>query len=1119
MSLSRRAKRRAEEIASLEDSGSIAPLLRPHTQEVSFTVISDSSSETTTSSLPRPPRPLYLAEATPIPTPPPAPEDIAMPDAPPIKRRVQLQADFEEHFEEILDALLEPEANPKANDLCECGRGLFAVTQCRDCVAYSSSCTLCFVDRHRYSPFHWAEVWDPQRGFFVRHDISKLEVPANSVRAGHGGVVVQLGHNGAACPYPTAERMFTVVDVNGVHSTRLAFCGCIQPTNKPIQLLRSGLFPASVREPLTAFTISLLKQFQLHNFESKKSAYDYMKAIRRLSDNAFTADVANPYAAFLRVIRIYNYLTLRKRAGQAHGIDGVLSHRRAGNLLVWCPACPEPGFNSDPVSSTTPAELRHLNQIQRTLDGNFQTGQFNKNTDPDDVSFCEGDGYMPLDAPYRDYLEMTPLSTEKSTCGYLTVVNKQNKKKFKNMAVTGTLNCQCSHVFVLSSVDMHYGERYVPLSGTQQVNWNAQFRFSNADMALAIELRKWTSGTFNAALRFEIDDIDQVATYDIACEYTKHLRERFEKHFPELVHLVERIRWGVPALHVQGHQDSCIYLFGTAYMDNVAHFHGESAEQYWPECNQLGALVRQMNLGHRHDTLIIHHGDWNWKKTETIVVTLFDDLALAKSNYEKKFLHFVGLTATHQDRVVRWRTLSRTPRLVGKEAVSVYKHGSTKVPSQQAIFQHFIKDDESFARTTVSKGVVANLLDEGLKMQEEQHRLSSLIAQSTDHDLESRKKEIESRLNKLETRLQDWRKLQKTLMPGVADKVAAQALTSPPLQAEKLFLPSDFTSAERTTFGLDDLAAEESRWREGQMFDILRAVQNNVKATNALRRDKIKNDRYQKENMRSSERIRESLRHREVWMTIFASARAAILMLDGETKFPALTEADLYMKPIMDKRRLGDSELSDGALWTALAPQVQEEDEDGMDIDKQTTSTATQILPASGTQMDKRRTGPRAQKQTKIQPPEDLKDKQESREIGWVWQLGKLAKMSDSELDDWASEGDQVQWFRAEADMLRWREQKEQKLAEILRVRRSFLKMHSTWTTLSASAVKPGYAAFARQKAAMYQRMAQDTATRLASAGYSEFLVEGFNLVEWVQQERSTEDAKFERLVYSKSSE
>ncbi|KAJ7825630.1 hypothetical protein B0H14DRAFT_2596449 [Mycena olivaceomarginata] len=37
-----------------------------------------------------------------------------------------------------------------------------------------------------------------------------------------------------------------------------------------------------------------------------------------------------------------------------------------------------------------------------------------------------------------------------------------------------------------------------------------------------------------------------------------------------------------------------------------------------------------------------------------------------------------------------------------------------------------------------------------------------------------------------------WRKIQKELMPLVGDKVAAQALTPPPIQDEKLFLPSDF---------------------------------------------------------------------------------------------------------------------------------------------------------------------------------------------------------------------------------------------------------------------------------------------------------------------------------------
>jgi hypothetical protein len=55
--------------------------------------------------------------------------------------------------------------------------------------------------------------------------------------------------------------------------------------------MRSGMFPATAKDPHTAFTINMLKDFQLHNFESKKAAYDYLGAIRRLTDNSFTADV------------------------------------------------------------------------------------------------------------------------------------------------------------------------------------------------------------------------------------------------------------------------------------------------------------------------------------------------------------------------------------------------------------------------------------------------------------------------------------------------------------------------------------------------------------------------------------------------------------------------------------------------------------------------------------------------------------------------------------------------------------------------------------------------------------------------------------------------------------
>jgi hypothetical protein len=119
-----------------------------------------------------------------------------------------------------------------------------------------------------------------------------------------------------------------------------------------------------------------MKQSALHHLESKRSCYDYLGALLRLTDNSFTADVPvshghisvgvlltwlcqNPYANFLRATRVFNYLTLVIRSGQLHGIDLLLPHRPKGNLLVWCPACPEPGMNGDPNCLETPRELRY----------------------------------------------------------------------------------------------------------------------------------------------------------------------------------------------------------------------------------------------------------------------------------------------------------------------------------------------------------------------------------------------------------------------------------------------------------------------------------------------------------------------------------------------------------------------------------------------------------------------------------------------------------------------------------------------------------------------------------------------------------------------------------------
>ncbi|KAJ7926641.1 hypothetical protein B0H13DRAFT_1862093 [Mycena leptocephala] len=727
--------------------------------------------------------------------------------------------------------------------------------------------------------------------------------------------------------------------------------------------------PGDNTGPHSAFTINLLKDFQLHNLESKKAAYDYLAAIRRLSDNSFTADIPNPYQAFLRVVRVFDFLTLRKRSGQLHSIDSVLNHRPKGNLLVWCPACPEPGFNSDPNCRKTPHHLRHLNQSQRTLDGNFQCNQFNKNTDPDDVSLCAGKGYFPLESEYKKYLGKIPVSKEKSTCNYLKAVNKQDKSKFRNMAVTGTINCQCSHVFILSCVDLHHGER-----------------FANADMCLAMELTQHQPNEeFEFILRIELDD---------------------------------KMRWGIPALHVQGHQDSCTYLFGTAYMECVGHFHGESAEQYWPESNQLGPHVRQMNNGHRQDTMIKHHGDWNAKKTASIASALADEILEAKKKYLEKRNHFIGLSMSFSDRVGKWRELSRTPSKIWKEAISVYKHKTTKVPSQQAIFQKMLNDYSSFSTTMIPKSKVAQFMDEGLKIQDLQRKLRDLVHATDDHDLVARRKEITQRTSKTQTRLDKWRKIQKELMPHVGDKIAAQTLAAPPIHDEKLFLPSDFPrEADRQALDLVSLAVEEARWREGQVFDLLRAIQNIVKTISTLYGRKKKNERQQKQNTRAGDNIEEAKKLRNQYMESYEITRQALIALDAGSAFPHLTEADLYMKPVVQKRRVGDSQHTDGALWRLQAV-IPPEGETSQAFGSTLHNTDNPTV--SGTQMDKRKSAPRQKKNSN----ESVTKVVDERPEGWVWQLGRLSKMSDAEMDEWSNEGDRVQWFRAEAEMQRWQEQK-----------------------------------------------------------------------------------------------
>ncbi len=110
------------------------------------------------------------------------------------------------------------------------------------------------------------------------------------------------------------------------------------------------------------------------------------------------------------------------------------------------------------------------------------------------------------------------------------------------------------------------------------------------------------------------DALDILLSYDISCGYCVKAVERFSHNFKDLADTVKKFRWLIPLLHVQNHKNDCMYLYASSYIQGAGHFHGETAEMIWAESNQLGAQVRQMNAGHRHDTIINVTSDWNLEK-------------------------------------------------------------------------------------------------------------------------------------------------------------------------------------------------------------------------------------------------------------------------------------------------------------------------------------------------------------------------------------------------------------------------------------------------------------------------------------------------------------------------
>ncbi|KAJ7488488.1 hypothetical protein B0H11DRAFT_1912979 [Mycena galericulata] len=966
-----------------------------------------------------------------------------------ITRNARIIADCLKIEAELGEHILNHEADAKMGTPCHCGSGALRMAMCHECTEYPPSCIPCFGRDHKYNYFHWAEIWNVNKGFYVRHEMSVIAPP------------LQIGHYADPCANVVSgaePATLIITHTNGIHEIKAHFCGHTTES-RVYQLMRARLFPATFDTPRSAVTFAALKQFQIHHLESKSSAYDYCGSLMRLTDHAFAAtNVKETYENFIRASRLWAMLTTKKRMGQMHRIDDVLPYRPKGNLVLYCPACPEPGFNMDKkMPRQLPPELRHLNQERLTEDGNFHCNKAkksSKNSDPKDTSLYVGKSYFPEQAAQKAYLAQAPKSQEAK----IDV-----------------------HVFVRASVDLEAGERLRKLIAVSS-------RFVNVDSSLAHGLKQkiasgWQGGDLNVEIILEMESIDRIMSYDIACQYHIHVVSRFKQSFPDLAGIVENMRWAVPLVHVQGHQAGCISAYSSTFMLAAGHFHGETAEQYWPELNQIGPKVRQMNYGHRQDTVINHHGDWNQKKMSKIVVSLIDELNDGKSNFKTFQAHFFGLCTNLVRRIEseNWFSRDRTPRRVSAKVV--------KMPTQLAIYNQMLSDEAAVSGTNVQIGKAAPVLKEGISIQETQSSIRQLLLSYKEQPLTTTRKEIDKRRTKARARIARWREAQIALMPAIAELLLERAACS--VEDETLFLPSDFELAKRLELNLVGWAKEEAKLREALAYDSLKSVQVVTKALVAMGDRKRKHESGQNAHTKALGQLEDAERRRDKHIGEYMGARAALMRLQACTgehdDFPELTVKDTFMPSRTAHRGLGKSRNRDG--WTAGAVTV-----GGKIRISAAGETSSQLpMPKPGaTVMAERRDREKAKGKAKeIKPkPARVSVPKKLRNGGWLWKFGKMGKMTEEEMKAWSEEGDRVQWFRAEADMLRWQEQVEQKLAEIRTTIRSFAAYKEAWTRMASlegenSKSRIGHIAYAKQKADMF-RIREDYA-RAALRTYPEY--------------------------------
>ncbi|KAF9502212.1 hypothetical protein BDN71DRAFT_1515913 [Pleurotus eryngii] len=297
--------------------------------------------------------------------------------------------------------------------------------RCLECFGFRNECLDCCMERHKNLPLHWIEVWED--GCFKRTTLQKM------------GLRIQLGHESAACTNPAAgPKSFTILHINSVHLVNIDYCDCERRVPRRIQLLRAGLYPATVQYPATCATLGVLKHFHGLSLCSKTR-----------------------YKAFLRMVRQYRHERLMKRAGRGN-IENGIATTSPGNLALICAACPQPGINLPEGWERVPPALRFLYTLFVSVDANFRLKNRLRSNELVDAGLHTGLAYFVPQVSYKEHVMNHVSQADISSCSGFAALSRADSKSSTGLRYTGVGMCICArHELIrpLGVGDLQKGER------------------------------------------------------------------------------------------------------------------------------------------------------------------------------------------------------------------------------------------------------------------------------------------------------------------------------------------------------------------------------------------------------------------------------------------------------------------------------------------------------------------------------------------------------------------------------------------------------------------------------------------------------------------------------------